>query len=307
MVKRALFARGCPEEAALNVVRALADGTPARGDANHLWTFGDALSFAAHVVRLRTDASALEYIEEPLRRRPDASVGEHLGELEALAAATGMPYALGETAAELTASYAPGDNDAMLAELRAHLAHFDGCAAVVLKPALLGIERTARIAGAARGAGIAAVVTSSFDSRVGLAHAAFAGALADARADESADVPARPEHVRAVPRGHPPHDVWEARGRGGGCWTWRGSRSSSGAWSGTTSWRRWGRSEPGTGTGPTATTSWRRWGRSESGTGTGPTATTRRTRPRYPRGQSRQIGGLRHSDRGGMVRRQSKL
>jgi len=96
----------------------------------------------------------LEYVEEPLR-------AELAWRLPEWSAATGLPFALDETAEEAAES-------AIEALLRS-----DGCAALVLKPTLVGgVEATARLARLAARLGKAATLTAAFESGVAHAHLA---------------------------------------------------------------------------------------------------------------------------------------
>ena len=122
---------------------------------------------------------ALEFCEEPLH----ASLGS---ELSAMHLADGLRYALDESvtpvAEEICRSApCPGSFDGgpqpsvgpRLIELRARLAA-SGCAALVLKPTLLGgPEVTASLASEASACGLPVVLTSAFESGVTHAHVAI--------------------------------------------------------------------------------------------------------------------------------------
>jgi o-succinylbenzoate synthase len=120
------------------------DGVALRVDANRAWDFQTAVRFGEAVTACR-----LEYVEEPLRE-PDR--------LAALHHATGMPLALDETLAEL-----PNAVCTVPA----------GVVAFVLKPAVLGgVSRTNRLIDVAEQRGIKPVISSVFESGLGLAYLA---------------------------------------------------------------------------------------------------------------------------------------
>jgi len=124
--------------------RALGPAGGIRIDANGAWSDAEAEQALA-----RLSAFDLEYVEEPLA---DGS------RLAALRARTRVPLAL-----EAAAQGAPALERA-LAERAADV--------LVLKPALVGgPRRAAALAGRARAAGLAVVVTSSLDSALGIAAA----------------------------------------------------------------------------------------------------------------------------------------
>jgi o-succinylbenzoate synthase len=129
----------------------LGGDTALRLDANRSWTMEDALSFAREIA----DCTPA-YIEEPLADPSD---------LEAFAATAGLPVALDETLVGTTPS---------------RLADYSYAAAVVLKPTLLGgFGRTVRLAREARSRGMQVVISSSFESSVGIAALAQLAAAFD--------------------------------------------------------------------------------------------------------------------------------
>lgn len=112
-----------------------------RLDANRAWSFDEAMRFANAIADCYP-----EYIEEPLAEPV---------QLRELATRTGLPVALDETLLDMTPS-----------QLREH----DYARAVILKPTLLGgFELAAGFAGVAVEMGIKVVVSSSFESSVGIA------------------------------------------------------------------------------------------------------------------------------------------
>ena len=133
------------EAARVDAVRmAMGRGTRLRLDANRSWPADGARFFLASLAAgADPAAAAVEYVEEPART---------LAELRTLDGAGGPPLALDEGLRELE----PKDLDAL-----------PGLGAVVLKPTLLGLERAATFARAARARGTPVVVSSSFESGVG--------------------------------------------------------------------------------------------------------------------------------------------
>jgi len=120
------------------------EATALRVDVNRAWDFATALEFCQAVTACR-----LDYLEEPLR---DPT---RLGELGRL---TGVPIAMDETLAELRPESIIVPSDVV---------------ALVLKPTVLGgLTATARWLDFARQHGLKAVITSVFESGVGLAHLA---------------------------------------------------------------------------------------------------------------------------------------
>ena len=139
-------------------------------------------------------AACLDYIEEPLAK-PSALIEWH-------AASGGVCFGLDESvtpvAAELIAAWrvmartdggttnkgassssaaAPPGEGRSIVELRERLGS-PGCAALVLKPSLLGgIEVCAALAEEAAAVGVPAILTSAFESGVGHAHLAIAAAV----------------------------------------------------------------------------------------------------------------------------------
>lgn len=157
-----------------------------RADANRSYNETTALQFANILKGIDGDAfKRLEYVEEPLQRcmSPTAqwSFAGQARALERWHNATEIPYALDESISDL-AEFHNHDFTAMSADLTKNLVvGSNGCAALVLKPSLLGLELSIRLARFARkDLGIGAVFTSSFDSGVGLAFASFLASLSDA-------------------------------------------------------------------------------------------------------------------------------
>lgn len=136
-----------PEEE-IELVHSLREALPAsmsmRLDANRCWSLETALSFGRAIAGCR-----IEYIEEPL--------ADPAG-LEQFYRETGVPVALDETLVESS----PGN-----------FQPFGGLVALVLKPAVLGgVEKTMQMGRMAGEYQLKAVISSTFESGLGLAAAA---------------------------------------------------------------------------------------------------------------------------------------
>lgn len=115
---------------------------------------------ASHPLPTRSPVTlrALEYVEEPLL----PGLAHRLSEWSAV---TGLPFALDETAEE-PERLTDGSLHALLQS--------PGCAALVLKPTLVGgVEATARLAGLAAAHGRSVTLTAAFESGVAHAHLAL--------------------------------------------------------------------------------------------------------------------------------------
>lgn len=152
-----------------------------RADANRAWDEEAVLEFVAALERIDPEIiDRIEFIEEPLQRVGDFS--QQVKALEDLYKITGIRYALDESIAELAETngynFAPTADvfrEAFVSQGRAF-----GCSALVLKPALLGIELSMQLARMAHNElGIGVVFSSSFDSGVGLAYTSFLAAISD--------------------------------------------------------------------------------------------------------------------------------
>jgi 2-succinyl-5-enolpyruvyl-6-hydroxy-3-cyclohexene-1-carboxylate synthase/o-succinylbenzoate synthase len=178
-------------EDALSMSSALQEterGGKIRADANRAWDEGSAIHFAAALEGIDVDViERLEFIEEPLQKVAGVWSLEHQVEaLERWHKHSGIPYALDESLADLADSTGR-DFEAMRDVVRKAFSEgAGGCAAFVLKPALLGLELSMRLARMAHNElGIGAVFSSSFDSGVGLAYTSFLAAAADASVPSS--------------------------------------------------------------------------------------------------------------------------
>jgi O-succinylbenzoate synthase len=115
--------------------------TTLRLDANRAWSIPEALTFCNGVAHCRID-----YLEEPVKTLDDFRALVHDAELP-------VPLALDESLHELTP---------------ASLSSFSGIKAVILKPTLWGFEKTIQTARQAAALGMTPVVSSAFESGIGL-------------------------------------------------------------------------------------------------------------------------------------------
>ena len=157
-----------------------------RADANRAFTYSDAIEFASTLSSCGPDAlDRFEYIEEPLVKHDPASSGKNwslsvqVDALEQFYQETAIPYALDESLYDVAVQTGYDFHKTLMA-LRDVFPSPRGCAAIILKPSVLGIELSLRLARAARKElGIASVFTSAFDSGVGLSYISFLGSIAD--------------------------------------------------------------------------------------------------------------------------------
>eukprot|EP00884_Botryococcus_braunii_P003874 jgi/Botrbrau1/13488/Bobra.0082s0084.1 len=159
--------RANPEEDALIVAavrEAIGPSVSLRADANRKWELQQALSFGLAVAPL-----GLEYIEEPVRDPTDLAV---------FFEATRVPVALDETLDEALRLAGPNPADVAMALSRL-VDQTPGLHALVVKPAVVGgLEKSALIARWASARRIQVVISSAFESSLGLAvYAHLAAAL----------------------------------------------------------------------------------------------------------------------------------
>ncbi|KAL3938565.1 MAG: hypothetical protein SGBAC_006544 [Bacillariaceae sp.] len=151
-----------------------------RADANRSFNETAALEFLSAV--RNTGLDRFEYVEEPLRVSSEMltwNLREHVGRLQKLYEETSVPFALDESVLDL-AELRSYDFVSILEDLKVVVTSSSGCVALVLKPSLLGLELSLRLARAAKNElNIGAVFTSSFDTGVGLSYAAFLASLSD--------------------------------------------------------------------------------------------------------------------------------
>ena len=151
-----------------------------RLDANCAWSWDEASNFNKHLVDLNVH-DRIEFVEEPLSNADSSPFEARVEELESWFLDTGVRYALDESLAA-AAQYHSFQFSSIKEELlRVFQKGRRGCAALVLKPSLLGIELSMQLARLARkDLRIGAVFSSSFESGVGLTYSAFLAAASDA-------------------------------------------------------------------------------------------------------------------------------
>jgi 2-succinyl-5-enolpyruvyl-6-hydroxy-3-cyclohexene-1-carboxylate synthase len=165
--------------------------TKIRVDANRAWNDTEAMEFASALDGIELHAiNKIEFIEEPLLKHMDDNDEWSLeGQVESLERwfhHTGIMYALDESVSDLVQSH-EGSIHSILPELEEAFKEGNrGCRAVVLKPALVGVERSAQIARLVRSKlGLGVIFSSSFDSGIGLTYTAMLGALSDSHPSRS--------------------------------------------------------------------------------------------------------------------------
>jgi L-alanine-DL-glutamate epimerase-like enolase superfamily enzyme/uncharacterized membrane protein len=157
-----------------------------RADANRAWNESEAMEFVTSIDGVALHAiERFEFVEEPLEEAHRTSddllrMEAQVEALERFYMHSGIRYALDETIAELVEENG-SDFELIKDSLSAVFGGGQrGCAAFVLKPALLGVELSLRIARLARSKlQIGCVFSSSFDTGVGLAYTALLGSLSD--------------------------------------------------------------------------------------------------------------------------------
>ena len=151
-----------------------------RLDANRAWDFETSVDFAARL-KGASVIGEIEFIEEPIRKvtltEGKWSLERQIYYLEKWHSATGIYYALDESVAE---ALSESENSKDLSNIGSLLHSTKGCAAIVLKPSLIGLERSVILSNIAHEAGIGAVFTSTFDTGVGLSFISFVAGLSDA-------------------------------------------------------------------------------------------------------------------------------
>lgn len=158
-----------------------------RADANRGWDLKSALEFASKLVENdKTVLNNIEFIEEPLKKQLSGEgkfdFSRQIKMLEIFYDKTGIRYALDESIADISLSLSTED---IIQTLRSSLQDTSGCAALILKPAVLGMELSLRLARFSRDEmGIGAVFTSTFDSGIGLAFISFLATISDIEGQE---------------------------------------------------------------------------------------------------------------------------
>ncbi len=157
--------------------------TGVRADANRSWTDSEALNFVKALKEIDESISdRIEFVEEPIEKTPNTKTWELRDQIEALehwSERSSLRYALDESLADAALGH-EGDFYQFLDKLFHILKSAKGCAALVLKPSLIGIERSMQLSRLAHeDLGIGAVFTSTFDSGIGLAYTAFVASVSD--------------------------------------------------------------------------------------------------------------------------------
>jgi len=163
------------------------DATNIRADANRGFNQTTFSKFAETMIDLDIlpFGTELEYVEEPLEKQIEEgsnwTLEQQIAALERVFSETSIPYALDESIydlLELHGSSFPRVKENLLDVFNNSTR---GCAAIILKPSLLGLEMSLRLARLARKElGVGAVFTSSFDSGIGLSYASFLATISDA-------------------------------------------------------------------------------------------------------------------------------
>ncbi|CAJ1955113.1 unnamed protein product [Cylindrotheca closterium] len=151
-----------------------------RADGNRGFNETEALEFLSAIRDIGLDR--LEYIEEPLRVASEMSswsLREHTGRLQKLYEETRVPFALDESIVDLAELHSY-DFSSIMEDLKRVVPTRSGCVALILKPSLLGLELSLRLARAAKiELNVGAVFTSAFENGVGLSFIAFLASLSD--------------------------------------------------------------------------------------------------------------------------------
>mmetsp|Transcript_2809 Transcript_2809/g.4249 ORF Transcript_2809/g.4249 Transcript_2809/m.4249 type:complete len:658 (+) Transcript_2809:73-2046(+) len=152
-----------------------------RADANRAWDKNAAYAFAALMhTSIGPSPEFLEFIEEPFAKSSNEGVIDHMQHLTDFYRKTGIAFALDETVYDVVCECGRNWDD-IESLLEKMLNKPDvGCAAVVLKPTLLGMELSLHIARVASQYGASAVFSSSFESGIGLGYIAMFAALINA-------------------------------------------------------------------------------------------------------------------------------
>jgi o-succinylbenzoate synthase len=163
---------------------AISQKTKLRADANRAWPDVEtAKSFTSELSKLRASSlGEIEFIEEPLEKQDNNgkwSIEAQVDALEGFTRATGFFYALDESLVDLAQSH-QYRFEPMASDLRETFSRQrNGCAAFVLKPAMLGVELCMQLVKLAQMEfHIPAIFSSSFDSGIGLSFTSVLAAVA---------------------------------------------------------------------------------------------------------------------------------
>lgn len=177
--------RSLLEDASFVAATSVQTSNKIRPDANRSWSKEEASRFSNLVKSFGGDVNRIEFIEEPLEVQ--GALDDHIEDLEGFYLSSGLTYALDESIAQVVEEE---EYDLALIErrLKALLLNKKGCAAFVLKPALIGIEMSLNLGIVASDLGLASVISSSFDSGVGLSYASYIALVSDS-ISKSRDIP----------------------------------------------------------------------------------------------------------------------
>lgn len=165
--------RNAEPETDANLLAAISAATDSkfaiRADANRLWTLGEALRFAARLSELNC---SLEYVEEPVNDPQ---------QIEQFVRATGLAVAVDESLDDGTFMLRAAQQSTQHADDSKACVPVCAVSAVVIKPSLLGsLEQTCELLRWGADHGVKCVISSSFESPVGLAAIGSIAAAADA-------------------------------------------------------------------------------------------------------------------------------
>lgn len=157
--------------------------TSVRADANRSWDVSAAIAFGKEL-SASISIEQLEFVEEPLQKQfsleKEWDLSTQVAALEEWHKETGIQYALDESVADVVIMSMESSFEEISELIRSSLANATGCAAIVLKPTLLGMELSLRLGRMAHeDLGIGAVFTSTFESGVGLAFTSFIAFASD--------------------------------------------------------------------------------------------------------------------------------
>ena len=169
--------------AVVQMKKGLASAIRLRCDANRAWDMPAYRSFVQELMS-KDVLRFVEFIEEPLKKQvvgDEWLFSRQVATLED--SSRNVSYALDESLADLAQQHSH-NFDLIAHDLKAVFGARNkgstNCVAFVLKPALLGLELSSRIAELAQSEfGISAVFSSSFDSGIGLAYAGIIAATSD--------------------------------------------------------------------------------------------------------------------------------
>jgi len=162
-----------------------------RADANRAWDESSAITFTKELTNIDENFDQiLEFVEEPIMRQLNQgskwTLSNQVRALEKWHEKTGFMYALDESIAETVFATKDDGFDTFSDIIRNALSSSNGCAALILKPTVIGIELSMRLAKLVHEefSGTGVVFTSAFESGVGLAFISFLATASDAIAQK---------------------------------------------------------------------------------------------------------------------------